>query len=253
MASSSGRVQRCARSLEASKIPAGRPMTMQNTSEVSTRDSVTMASGQMPSMATTTSEMAAPMAMARPANCQATRVRIRISSGQGRASMASVMPDSVPSMGVRTAWKKGRKWWTTHSRPPLIQPCTGRPSVVNWCQRLAWASSGTPEPAEAPSQSPPAASPPLAAPQGSAEASGAGVAAVAQGSALAEAAKSVEAEAAESVEAGAVLESAQGSVAAAVFGFRLLVASLMRHLLVVVRSAPRSARRWGRWRPGNAG
>ncbi|KAF1029796.1 MAG: hypothetical protein GAK34_03857 [Delftia tsuruhatensis] len=230
-------------------MPTGSPMTMQNTSEVSTSDSVTMASGQMPSMATTTSETAAPMAMARPANCQATRVRIRISSGQGRASMASVMPDSVPSMGVRTAWKKGRKWWTTHSRPLLIQPCTGRPSVVNWCQRLAWASSGTP--ADAPSQSPPGASPLLAAPQGSGDASaGACVEVAAQGSALAGAAASAAAGAAFALAPA----SDQGSVAAAaVFGFRLLLASLMRHLLVVVRSAPRWGRRWGRWRPGNAG
>src|SRR2546427_478175 len=61
----------------------------------------------------TTLFRSAPMAMARPANCQATRVRTRISSGQGRASMASVMPDSVPSMGVD---RKSTRLNSSHSQ-----------------------------------------------------------------------------------------------------------------------------------------
>ena len=103
------RIQRWARSLLASKMPAGRPITMQKNSEVSTRASVTMASDQMPSRPTSSSDTAEPMASLRPANCQASRAISSTSAGMGMVCSTSVTPLSVASMGVRTAWKKGRK------------------------------------------------------------------------------------------------------------------------------------------------
>ena len=102
MASSSGRVQRWARSLLARKMPTGRPMTTQNSSEVSTSASVTMASDQMPSKPTINSETAEPIASLRPANCQASNAISSTSTGMGMVCSTSVTPLSVASMGVRT-------------------------------------------------------------------------------------------------------------------------------------------------------
>ena len=102
MASRKGRMMFCARSLEARKIPSGRPMTTQNTSDVSTSDSVTMASGQMPSMATISNETTAPTAINRPANCQASKPSTAIMASDGMLVSRLSTQDSVPSMGTRT-------------------------------------------------------------------------------------------------------------------------------------------------------
>jgi microcystin-dependent protein len=102
IASSTGRMMRCARSLLASSTPSGSPMTMQNTSEVSTSDSVTIASGQMPSMATSSSATVVPTASARPANCQASRPMRAIIASVGRPVSRPCTQFSVLSMGRRT-------------------------------------------------------------------------------------------------------------------------------------------------------
>ena len=96
-------MRRCARSLAASAMPSGSPMTMQNSSEVSTSASVTMACSHTPSAATTASESTAPRAVARPANCQASSPSRAAITGMGVPVSRRSAPPSVPSMGARTA------------------------------------------------------------------------------------------------------------------------------------------------------
>jgi hypothetical protein len=131
MASSSGRRMFCARSLLARKIPSGKPIARQNTSEVSTSDKVIIASGQTPSVDRTSSATTVPMASARLVNCQTSRPMMAIISSEGTASSRWLAPFKVASIGVRTAWKKGRKCSTTQPRPSLIQDCSGsEPSKI---------------------------------------------------------------------------------------------------------------------------
>ena len=70
MASSMGRTPAAARSLRASQIPMGKPITMQKRTEVSTRARVIMASDQAPIRPMTIIEMTVPTARRRPAICQ---------------------------------------------------------------------------------------------------------------------------------------------------------------------------------------
>ena len=142
IASRNGRIQRWARSLAASTMPSGRPITIQNASEVSTSDSVTMASDQMPSMATTSSEATAPKATARPANCHASRPSNATMASVGTPVSRPSTQVSVPSIGARTVWKKGRKFSTTQPSPSLIHDSMGKePSHSCWmCQPLDAAS-----------------------------------------------------------------------------------------------------------------
>ena len=86
---------------------------------------MTIASGQMPSIATSSSATVVPMASARPANCQAKRPMSAIIASVGRPVSRLCTQFSVLSMGRRTVWKKGRKCSTTQPRPWLIQDSTG--------------------------------------------------------------------------------------------------------------------------------
>ena len=172
MASRNGRIQRWARSLRASRMPSGKPMARQNASEVSTSESVTMASGQMPSMATSSKDTAAPMATPRPAHCQASKLKMAtIHSGGTLCSKPSIWV-STPSMGPRTVWKKGRKFVTTQSSPWLIQDSTGKLPSHSWCSAKPGSAPSTPVVASrgavgaAPIQSPPASGVATVSPQG---------------------------------------------------------------------------------------
>ena len=144
MASRNGRIQRWARSLAASTMPSGKPMSTQNTSDVSTSDSVTMASGQMPSSATRASAATLPSASARPANCQASNPNRAIMASAGMPVSRPSTPVRVLSMGPRTVWKNGRKCSTTQPRPWLIQDSMGRLPSSTVC------SSDAPSPVWAP-------------------------------------------------------------------------------------------------------
>ena len=68
-----GRTTAVARSLRASQIPIGKPITRQKKTEVITSDRVTIASAQAPISPTMAMEITAPMARRRPAACQASR------------------------------------------------------------------------------------------------------------------------------------------------------------------------------------
>ena len=117
----------------ASAMPSGSPMATQNTSEVSTSDSVTMASLQMPSMPTSSSETTAPMAMPRPANCQASRPSTPTIASIGVPVSRPSIQARVLSIGTRTLWKKGRKLSTTQVRPWLIQASSGSDPSQSCC------------------------------------------------------------------------------------------------------------------------
>ena len=178
MASSSGRMMRCARSLLASRMPSGRPISTQKASEVSTSDSVTIASGQMPSMATTSSDTTVPTASTRPANCQASRPMRAIMASVGRLVSRPSTQRRVPSMGARTVWKKGRRCSTAQPRPWLIQASTGRVPSQSWrrCRPPAAADGSAPAAASCGSESQLLASlASVAAAQGSAMGSATGV------------------------------------------------------------------------------
>ena len=108
MASSSGRTSWLARSLRASQMPIGRPISTQKNSAVSTSDKVVIDSCQMPSKPSTSSDSSVATARRPPATCQASSdSRPTMASVGGYSSMAS-MPDSRASTGWRMSWKAGR-------------------------------------------------------------------------------------------------------------------------------------------------
>ncbi|MNF99674.1 hypothetical protein D3C84_825830 [compost metagenome] len=83
MASSSGRVQVESRSLRASSMPTGSPISTQKNSEVSTSDRVTMASDQAPMRPIPMRETRVPSAMRPLTSCQAIRVSRPIIRAEG--------------------------------------------------------------------------------------------------------------------------------------------------------------------------
>ena len=90
-----------------------------------------MASGQMPSIDTSSSASTVPMARVRLVNCHASKPMMAITVSDGAASSTPSTPDSTLSIGARTAWKKGRKCATTQPRPWLIQLSSGsEPSKI---------------------------------------------------------------------------------------------------------------------------
>ena len=148
-----------------------------------------MASGQMPSMATISSDTTAPMAIARLANCHASRPSSATMASVGTLSSRLSTQVKVPSMGPRTVWKKGRKFSTTQPRPWLIQLSIGSEPSHSWlrCRPLVVLSrSGLTALAGASSQlsAPPASRGWLVVCQGSASTAAAGGEAMSQGDVL---------------------------------------------------------------------
>ena len=79
----------------------------------------------MPSKATANRATALRRATPRPANCQAMRKMMPIIARIGILLKPCSTQESVPSIGARSIWKKGRKFSTTQPRPWLIQSSTG--------------------------------------------------------------------------------------------------------------------------------
>ena len=125
MASSSGRTSWLARSLRASQMPSGRPISTQKNSAVSTSDSVVIDSPQMPSRPSPSSEASVATASRPPAICHASSDRMPIITSVGGYSSTASTPDSSASTGWRITWKAGRNWSTNQPSAWLIQACTG--------------------------------------------------------------------------------------------------------------------------------
>ncbi|MNC03153.1 hypothetical protein D3C75_505510 [compost metagenome] len=125
MASSSGRVQVESRSLRASKMPTGKPISTQKNSEVSTRDRVTMASDQAPIRPIPTRETSVPSAMRPPTSCQAIRVKSPIIRVEGTVCSSWVMAPRASSTGARISWNTGRRFSTSQPMPPSTQVSSG--------------------------------------------------------------------------------------------------------------------------------
>ena len=125
MASRTGRTNAVARSLRASQMPVGKPMTMQKNTDVNTRAKVIIASSHAPTMPITAMEIIALMAIRRPAACQASRPMMTIISSAGVTIRECSIPVSTVSMGQRTAWKTGRKLDTSQLSACSTQTSSG--------------------------------------------------------------------------------------------------------------------------------
>jgi hypothetical protein len=76
-----------------------------------------MASGQMPSMDTISSDRPVPTAMRAPANCQASSATTAMVGSAGSPVSRLCAQASVASIGSRADWKAGRACSTTQPRP----------------------------------------------------------------------------------------------------------------------------------------
>src|SRR5690554_314254 len=113
-------------SLRAAMIPAGMPITAQNSTEVMIMASVVMVCGQSPIMSMKAKPMRVKMAIERPAHFHAASAKTPVVSSMGTAlkKLSSQLSTSV--MGTCAARKAGRKLGTSQPRTKsLIQSSKG--------------------------------------------------------------------------------------------------------------------------------
>src|SRR3546814_87339 len=113
--SSTGRRPAANRSLRPAQIPSGMPTTAQNSTEVSTIDSVVMLSSQIPTRSRNSSDTPVKIAMLRPATRQARTQATATNTRKGTASNAASKPPRIWSTGHCRALKNGRMFGTSRS------------------------------------------------------------------------------------------------------------------------------------------
>ncbi len=141
MASRIGRTTAAALSLRASQMPSGNPMTTQNSTDVSTSDSVTIASDHAPMAPIATIERSDATARRGPDACQAIRAMTMMTTTAGVASSVPSTPFSVWSMGQRIIWNTGRKLETSQPSATSTHSANGTHSRANGSSQSKLVSS----------------------------------------------------------------------------------------------------------------